>query len=78
LIDAFRTGCELEQAKESNMTDVLSHSSRATIRKSEKSYDCAILVSVALLAIGLIIVLGAARFPGATDPINPDLVIAYP
>jgi hypothetical protein len=60
------------------MTDVLSHSSRVTIRKSEKSYDCAILVSVALFAIGLIIVLGTARFHGATEPINPDLVIAYP
>lgn len=61
------------------MVDVLNYSVIAPARKPGKSYDFAILVSVGLLiAAGLIIAISASASSTEINPINPDLVIAYP
>jgi hypothetical protein len=60
------------------MTAAVGHAQIASIRNPDKSHDATILVSAGLLAIALVIILGAKTFPGSPGPINPDLVIAYP
>jgi hypothetical protein len=58
------------------MVDMLNRSVLA--RESEKSYDVAILVSVGLFTAGLIAVIFASALSIGGDPINLDLVNAYP
>jgi hypothetical protein len=60
------------------MTAAAGHVQIAPIRNPGKSHDAAIFVSAGLLAIALVIILGAKTFPGSPEPINSDLVIAYP
>jgi hypothetical protein len=60
------------------MTDAIGHAQITPIRGSEKWNDVSILVSAGLLAVALVIILGAGAFSGGAGPINPDLVIAYP
>jgi hypothetical protein len=63
------------------MADVLTRSVSAhepERSQSEKSHDVAILVSAGLFAAGLIVVLFASGLSAGIEPINLDLVNAYP
>jgi len=58
------------------MADVLHHT--ASAHPAETSYDITILVAVTLFTAGVIVVLFANALSSGIDPINLDLVNAYP
>jgi hypothetical protein len=58
------------------MVDVSSHFVVANANESDKSYDFAILVSVAAFAVGLVIVFSANALSVGIDPSNLDLMTA--
>jgi hypothetical protein len=59
------------------MVDVLSYSGTTLTRDPEQSYDFAILMSVALLAVVLVAVIGLSGVSGGVEAINPDSVLPY-
>jgi hypothetical protein len=56
----------------------ISHAQITPVLATKKSYHATTLVTAALFAVALIIIVGAHAFFGGPGPINPDLVIAYP
>jgi hypothetical protein len=60
------------------MVDVSSHFVVVSADESDKSYDFAILVSVAVFAVALIIVFSANALTAGIDSSNLDLMIAFP
>jgi hypothetical protein len=60
------------------MTEELSRSVIAPVQGSGKPRDVTIFVSVGLFAIGLIIVLCSNSLSTSIEPVNLDLVNAYP
>jgi hypothetical protein len=59
------------------MVDISSHFLVAPVHEADKSYDFAILASVAVFAVGLVIVFSANALSVGIDPSNLDLMTAF-
>jgi hypothetical protein len=59
------------------MADITRHFVTAPTRDPEQSYDFTILVSVALAAASLVIVIAANALSGGVDAIGADSVLPY-